>query len=319
MKPTETTAQNNLKAHKPLVYDKVIQHGMRIIRLEWSYMCNMRCEHCSIRELQGKSTRRAMTIEDAKNLADQAHELGFGQFVITGGEPTLFGDFGELVSAIGPQRFWITADTNGWLMDETRARHWKQIGVDKVQLSVDSLDADTHDEFRHKAGAWEHAVDSIWAIKDAGLRLIVQTVVDKKRAMSDELIEFIQFFNEMRVPVYISYAKPAGAWAGRDDVMIGMDEFAYIEGLAQRFSVFTHLTPSYNWPGGCIAAKRMLNVTRYGDVNPCPFMQELSIGNLFNEPLMDIEARAMKRFDGHIPVCLMAMDKEFIDGLHKQP
>lgn len=319
MKPAETIAQNNLKAHKPLVYDKVIRHGMRIVRVEWSYICNMRCEHCIIRDLQGYSTRRTLTLDDLRSLADQAHDLGFGQFVITGGEPTMFGDFDDIVEAIGPGRFWITADTNGWLMDEKMARHWKQIGVDKVQLSIDSMDADAHDEFRHKAGAWERAVDSIWAIKDAGLKLIIQTVVDKKRAMSDELIEFIQFFNEMRVPVCILYAKPAGGWKGRDDIMLGMDEFAYIEGLSKRFNVFTHLTPGYEWAGGCIAVKRMINITRFGDLNPCPAMQELSIGNIFDEPLKDIEARALARFSGHIPVCLMAMDKEFIDGLQQQP
>lgn len=292
---------------------------MKIVRLEYSYICQMRCEHCSIRDLQGKSDRRTLAIEDVKYIADQADALGWGQFVISGGEPLLFGEFDDIVKAIDPQRFWITTDTNGWLMDAERARHLKQIGVDKVQLSIDSLDADTHDQFRHKQGAWERAVDSIWAIKDAGLRLLIQTVVDKQRVHSQELLDFIEFFNEMRVPVYISYAKPIGGYKGRYDTMIDIADMDYIEGLTKKYSVFTHLTPSYGWPGGCIASKRMINVTRFGDVNPCPFMQELNMGNIFDEPLKDIVDRAMSRFERPIPYCLMAMDKEFVDGLHTDP
>jgi len=312
MKPSETTAQNALKVHKPLVYDKVIRHGMRIVRLEWSYLCNMRCKHCSIRELQGRSLRPQMTIDNVRSLADQAHELGFSQFVLTGGEPLMFGDFDELLRAIDPQRFWITTDTNGWYLNSERAQHLKTIGVDKVQISIDNLDPDMHDEFRQKPGAWERALDAIFHMKDAGLKILVQTVVDKQRVYSPELLEFIDYFNDMDIPVYIGYAKPVGAWRNRKDVMIDDHDIAYIERLTKNRRVFTHLTPSYDYPGGCIAMKRMINVTRYGDVNPCPFMQEISVGNLLTEPLSAIVERGMNRFGEHIPTCLMATDKDFV-------
>ena len=315
MKPEEQASQNALRERKPLVYGKVIRNGMRIVRIEQSYTCNMHCKHCSIRDMQAKQTRRAMSIDDIEFLADQAHEIGFSQFVISGGEPLLYPDFDDIVKAIKPDRFWITTDSNGWHLDQEKAAHLKGIGVDKVQISIDNLDPKVHDEFRQKQGAWSRAVQAVEYSKAAGLRVLVQTVVDKQRVYSDELVEFISNFNKRGVPVYISYAKPVGAYKGNYDVMIDADDMDHISKLEKEYQVFTHLTPSYDYQGGCIAMKRMVNITKYGDLNPCPFMQELTIGNIFEEPLDDIITRGMTRFKGYIPVCLMASDKEFIDGL----
>ena len=320
MKSSEHKAQDALKLSKPLVYDKVIRfpdkmargESVAIVRTEWSYICNMRCKHCSIRELQARSDRRKMTLDDVKNLSRQAHELGLAQWVISGGEPLMFGDLSELIGAINPKLFYITIDTNGWYMTPETAKDLKDMGVDKVQLSIDNLDPEVHDEFRQKRGAWSRAVNSIEAMQKAGLHVLIQTVVDKQRAYSDELVLFIRFFNGLDVPVYIGYAKPVGAWAGHDEVMLTDADIAHVEALSKEYQVFTHLTPAYEYEGGCIAVKRMVNITRYGDVNPCPFMQEIRLGSLFEEPLKDIIERGMKRFSGHIPTCLMATVKDFV-------
>jgi len=139
---------------KPHVYEKVQANGMRIVRIEPSYACNFHCRHCSIRELQKKRIGRTITIEDIKHIADQADELGFAQFVISGGEPLIYPNFDEIVKAIDPQKFYITTDTNGWYLDWKRTKHLKSIGVDKVQVSIDSLDREIHDKFRGREGSW---------------------------------------------------------------------------------------------------------------------------------------------------------------------
>jgi MoaA/NifB/PqqE/SkfB family radical SAM enzyme len=314
MNELELASQSVLKLSKPAVYHKVIKYGMRIVRIEPSYICNMHCLHCCIRELQVPQERRVMTVTDIKNIAEQAHELGFAQFVISGGEPLLFSDFDEIVNAIDPVKFWITTDSNGWFMDEEKSKHLKEIGVDKVQLSIDSLEYGKHDQFRQKAGAFRRAMEAIDHIRSAGLKLLIQTVVDKKRVHHAELIDFLQTFKKMDIPVVLLYAKPVGAWKGHYEVMLDQADIDYIEKLVTEYGAFSHLTPTYDWPGGCIAMKRMINITKYGDVNPCPVMQEFSIGNIFDEPLADIISRGDEHFTGHISTCPMATDKDFING-----
>lgn len=303
---------NELQLSKPHVYAKIQQHGMRIVRIEPSYACNFQCQHCSIKELQSKCGC-SMTIDDIKNISDQADKLGFAQFVISGGEPLIYPNFDEIVEAIDPKRFYITTDTNGWYMDEQRAKHLKSIGVDKVQISIDNLDHAVHDAFRGKIGSWSLAMDAVRDCKLAGLRVIVQTVVDKKRAYSEELIHFIKYFTNWDVPVYIGYAKPVGAWKGNEEAILTPDDINHVETLAKKYGAFSHLTPD----GYCIAVRRMINITKFGDVNPCPFMQELALGNIFSEPLVNIVERGMKYFDCKIDTCLMATEKDFVDEFRK--
>ena len=84
--------------------------------------------------------------------------------------------------------------------------------------------------------------------------------------------------------------------------------------LEKKYDVFTHLTPSYGLDLGCIAMKRMISVTKYGDVMPCPYIH-VSIGNVFEEPLKDIIDRGMniKWFGKHVNTCLIAESRPFID------
>jgi MoaA/NifB/PqqE/SkfB family radical SAM enzyme len=292
---------------KPRVYEKVQSNGMRIVRIEPSYICNLHCQHCCIREFQSKQGK-AMTIQDIQSISEQADELGFAQFVISGGEPLIYPNFDKIVKAIDPQKFYITTDTNGWYLDWKRAKHLKSIGVDKVQVSIDSLDRETHDKFRGREGSWELAINAIRNCKQVGLRVIVQTVVDKERAYSQELIDFIEYFNAWNVLVYIGYAKPVGAWKENKDAILTVEDINYVETLARKYGAFSHLTPD----GHCIAVRRMINITKWGDVNPCPFMQEYSIGNIFNEPLEDIVACGMVEFGERVPTCMMATDRDYL-------
>jgi MoaA/NifB/PqqE/SkfB family radical SAM enzyme len=300
-----------LKASKPYVYDKVQKHGMRIVRLEYDYICNFHCQHCDIKEYQGKSTRRALTIDDVSTLAKQADELGFAQFVISGGEPLIYPELDKIIDAIDPDKFYITVDSNGWLLDDEFAECLKGMRVDKVQISLDSLVPKEHDDFRNKQGSYWRAVNGAMAVQEYGLNVIIQTVVDNERAHSEELELFMQQFNEEKIPVCILYAKPVGAWKNHE--MLNQDDIDYVESLCKKYNAFSHLTPT----GECIAMKRMINITKWGDVNPCPVMQEYSIGNIFNEPLKDIVTRGDKQF-GHIPTCPMAVEKDYIETIRSK-
>ena len=89
---------------------------------------------------------------------------------------------------------------------------------------------------------------------------------------------------------------------------------AYVRKLEKQYNVFTHLTPAYGLDLGCIAVKCMITITRFGDVLPCQYMQ-ISIGNVFKEPLKDIIQRGLdiKYFGEYMDTCLIGEDRTFID------
>lgn len=322
LKQSEIERRNKLKEEKPYVWEKIqkfdekIKRGesIAIIQFQYDYTCNFRCQHCSVKRFQGKKEGRKMTISDVKDLFRQADELGLARVTITGGEPLVFKDLDELVAAIDPQKFYINCDSNGWLLDEKKAKHLKSIGVDRMQISLDSLDAAEHDDFRRTKGAHEHVLKAVEATKKAGLGLFIQTVVTKQRLHSEEFINFLKFFNDQGIGVFVSYAKPVGSWEGCYEGLVDKKDMKFMEGLEKKYKVFTHLTPAYGLDMGCIAIKGMFSVTQYGDVLPCPYIH-VSIGNIFDEPLKDIIKRGLgiKYFGEYVDTCSIAEDRHFIE------
>ena len=317
----EQSARNYLIETKPRVYEKVINftdkylrgESIAIIQLQYRYQCNMLCEHCAIKSYQQNAKgKRSLKIEDVKKLADQADALGLARFVISGGEPTTFSDLDELVAAIDPKRFFINSDSNGYLLAD-KAEHMKKIGIDRIQLSIDSLNPDEHDEFRRCPGAWQHAMDGIKECQRIGLPLYIQTVVTKQRLYSEEFEKFVQFFNDMGLGVFISFAKPVGAYAYQYDSMIDAKDLEYERTLEKKYKLFTHLTPGYGLAMGCIGIKGFISVTQYGDVQPCPYFH-CSIGNIFETPLKDIlqNGLSIKYFGEHHDECFLAQNKEWV-------
>ncbi len=317
----EARKRSLLKETKPYVYEKIMKfeekirrgESIAIIQFQYNYSCNFFCEHCSVKRFQGKMDGRQFTLEDVKSLARQADEMGLARFVITGGEPLIFKDFDDVVKAIDPNKFYINVDTNGWFLDAEKAAHLKAIGVDRVQLSIDSLNPTEHDHFRKAPGSHERAMKAVDYAKDAGLAIFIQTVVTKQRLHSEEFLEFVRYFNSKGIGVFVTYAKPVGAWEGNFDVLVDKADMDYMRELEKLHQVYTHLTPAYGLDIGCIAVKGMISVTQYGDVLPCPYTHT-SIGNVFEEPLKDIIKRGLsiKYFGERIDTCFIAEDREFI-------
>ena len=319
----EQQKRNSLKNTKPYVYEKIqkfdekIRRGesIAIIQMQYNYTCNFNCVHCAIKKVQGNNgNKRSLTPKDVAQLSRQADELGLARFVITGGEPLVFKDFDEVVAAIDPDKFYINCDTNGWFLDEARAKHLKEIGVDRIQLSIDSLDAKEHDEFRRSPGSHERAMKAADTALKAGLQIFVQTVVTMQRLYTDEFVEFIKYFNDKCIGVFVTYAKPVGYWERNYDSLVSREDMKYMSDvLEKKYKVFTHLTPAYGLNMGCIAVKGMFSVTQFGDVLPCPYIHT-SIGNILNEPLKDIIYRGLgiKYFGEHVDTCLIAEDMDFI-------
>ena len=320
LSPLEQQRREHLRQTRPRVYEKVMQYeeklkrgeSIAIIQFQYDYRCNFGCEHCCITQIKKKT--RHFTIESVKELSRQADEIGLSHFTITGGEPLIFPDLDELVAALDPQRFFIAVDSNGWFLDDTKAQHLKRIGVEKVHLSLDSLNPAEHDAFRKKPGSHARVLKAIDASLAAGLSVLLNTVVTKQRLHSQEYLDFLQFTTDKGVPAIMMFAKAVGSWAGNTSILLDDADLAYARTLEKKYNVFTHLTPAYGLDLGCIAVKRIISITRYGDVMPCPWIH-ISLGNVFDEPLKDILARGMniKYFGKKQNTCLGSVDRHFID------
>lgn len=318
----EQSKRDRLKNEKPDVYAKIMAYkdkfarGEAIPNLQYQadFRCNFNCTHCSVEPLMKIKYDKRVEIEDIRKLCIEADSLGLANFIITGGEGLLIKDLDKLVKAINPKKFWIVLDSNGWLLTKEKAKYLKELGIDKVQISIDSLDAKEHDAFRNKTGSFDRCIDAIDNCLDADLIVNVATVVTKQRVRSQELLDYLQYMTFKGVDTFISFAKPVGAWEGNFDALVDKDDLNYIKSLEGKYRVMTHLTSSFGFNIGCLAVKKMISIIPSGDVLPCPYMY-VSLGNILKESLKDIIDRGMniKYFGEYQDTCLMAEDRHFID------
>jgi cyclic pyranopterin phosphate synthase len=116
------------------------------LRVSLTDRCNLRCTYCMPAEGLPTLPRDAvMTREEIARLVGIAtRDLGVRQVRFTGGEPLLRADLVEIVGDVAalPHRPEISLTTNAVGLDH-RARALRDAGLDRVNISLDTLDPDT--------------------------------------------------------------------------------------------------------------------------------------------------------------------------------
>ena len=324
MKVTQCEIEKSKRAkllnEKPEVYNKVIKIEERdkngiatpIIDIAYSYVCNLKCQHCTALRFHKKKYR--LTIKDVRRISNEADALGLCQFCISGGEPLLFKDLDELVVALQPKKFHLAMSTNGHLMTREMSIHLKKIGLDKVKISLDDFDEKQHDKNRNSKGAYAKAIQAMMNAKEAGLSVVIQTVVTRQNCQSQQIIQMSKFARGNGFTVDVLIARATGAWEGKHEVLINEEDAAFLRMCNKEFPELHRDTfPSYGMDKGCGCVSSTLHITPYGDVLPCVYIH-ISIGNIFEESLADIIKRgqSIRHFSKYNPLCLSGEDRDFI-------
>src|ERR1700727_948506 len=113
---------------------------------ELSSRCPLRCPYCSNPLDIGAATyRQELETEHWTRVFGEAARLGVLQLALTGGEPMLRRDLPQLCEAARDAGLYSSLITPGPLFDEARAVELKRAGLDHVQISIQSPDADDND------------------------------------------------------------------------------------------------------------------------------------------------------------------------------
>lgn len=297
---TEREKKNRIKLQdkKPKAFEKIVKHPEKIkrkecvalIQLQYKYTCNFKCKHCAIERFK-QQDGKSLTVADVKQIADQADAMGLASICISGGEPLMFPDLKDVIDAIGPDRFVVSMDTNGWLLTEEKIKWLVNVGVDRIHLSIDGLEAN-HNMFRGAKGSWKRCIDALGHCKKYGLGVIINVVVTKGLINSGELIKQLDFISQFGQHASMIFAKATGAFEDYRDEILDTKDIEYVQSLQGKYDISSHLSPNCGHVFGCMCFKRHMSITAHGDVLPCPWIP-ISMGNIFNEDLQTIIKRGL--------------------------
>ncbi|CAI8053702.1 GTP 3',8-cyclase [Geodia barretti] len=169
---------------------------LRDIRVSVTDRCNFRCPYCMPAEIYGERYEflprpEILTFEEIERLARLFGSLGASKLRITGGEPLVRAKLPNLIERLAAIETVedLTLTTNGFLLAKM-AQSLKDAGLQRVTVSLDSLDPDTFSKMAGRNYGPERVLEGIEAAERAGLSPIKINCVG-----TGHIVRFIEFMD----------------------------------------------------------------------------------------------------------------------------
>ncbi|MBU8907072.1 GTP 3',8-cyclase MoaA [Desertibacillus haloalkaliphilus] len=185
---------------------------LRDLRISVTDRCNFRCNYCMPAELFGPdypflSNEQLLSFEEIERLVLLfVKEAAIKKIRITGGEPLMRKNVDHLIEKLvridGIEDIGMT--TNGYLLS-TYAKRLKQAGLQRVTVSLDTLNNERFGEMNGRGIGVQSVLDGIAAAAEAGLQVKVNMVV-KKGVNETDILPMAKYFrNRGHILRFIEY------------------------------------------------------------------------------------------------------------------
>lgn len=173
---------------------------LRDLRISVTDRCNLRCTYCMPADTYHDqylflAKDQLLSFEEIVRVAQSCAALGVTKLRLTGGEPLLRKGLPDLVRMLrdieGIDDLALT--TNGFLLPRM-AEDLQQAGLQRVTVSLDSLDAAVFATMNGRGAQVESVLDGIRAAEDAGLRPIKVNAVVQRGVNDHTLLDLVEHF-----------------------------------------------------------------------------------------------------------------------------
>ena len=155
-------------------------HGRRIdyLRISVTDRCDLRCRYCMAEKMTFLPRRALLALEEIALIAERFIARGVTKIRLSGGEPLVRSDVGDLVKRLGGHvgngLAELTMTTNATRLAD-HAQTLADAGMRRINVSLDSRDPD---KFRYitRHGDVAQVLAGIAAAKEAGLRVKINMV-----------------------------------------------------------------------------------------------------------------------------------------------
>ena len=281
--------------------------------------CNLKCKHCYI-EAKDEKDEGELSTQEAKRFIQDLGKLKIPVLLFSGGEPLLREDVYELATWAVKKGVRPILSTNGTLISQEVAKKLKTSGFKYIGISLDGLEK-VHDDFRSREGAFQQALDGLQNVMEVGLRSGVRFTINEKN--KDELPQVLDLVKKRKIPRFCMYHL---VYSGRGKELISLDtskvdkektiefiiertlklckegtelEILTVDNPVDGIMIYRYIQKRYpekadevyellRRAGGCSAGEKIANVDSRGEVHPCQFWQNLSLGNVKEKSFAEI-------------------------------
>ncbi len=278
----------------------------KTISIELTHRCNLKCVHCCI---DADNSRRAeeLSENEMKQVLDKCAAWNPKSIMLSGGEPLLRKDFGELLVYLRKiYQGRIIVSTNGTLLDKETAKRLAE-NADQVDISLGGVDEETTTQVRG-SGVFGKVIRAIENLQGAGFSKITLSAAfgDKNEHLQKP---FEQLCERLQVrPLIRKFSAVGRGEQSQEMFSEKTDRESYVpesfkNGEKQKpFGVCS-----------CSAGTRELFIRYDGMVFPCPsfLSPEYAIGNVRDaESLEELVSRSGFQSQEHLMRKLDAFEKD---------
>ncbi|MBA4091846.1 MAG: GTP 3',8-cyclase MoaA [Sphingobium sp.] len=222
--------------------------GRRIsyLRISVTDRCDLRCRYCMAEKMQFLPKNQVLTLEEIALLADLFIARGIRKIRLTGGEPLVRRDIGDLVRRIGrhigAELEELTLTTNGTRLAD-HAEMLADAGVRRINVSLDSRDPE---RFAHvtRGGKIDQVFAGLDGARASGLAVKINMVA-LKGVNDDEILPMLRWCGEEGFDLTLIETMPLGN-TGEDRT----DHYLPLPLVADRIRAEHALTPLSHRTGG---------------------------------------------------------------------
>ena len=204
-------------------------HGRHIdyLRISVTDRCNFRCQYCMPERQDFLPNAQALTATEIVNLAQRFMAHGIRKIRLTGGEPLMRRDFGDIVTglgtSIGKELDELTLTTNGSRLADY-AQLLANVGVKRINVSLDSLDAQQFSSTT-RGGDLDTVLNGIAEADAAGIDIKINMVALKNQNLS-QLLPVAEYCAKRGYDLSIIETMPLGdGVSGRTSEYVAADVF----------------------------------------------------------------------------------------------
>ena len=288
---------------------------LRIIFWELTKRCNLRCKHCRA-EAEDSEFEREMSTDEIRGVIDDIACFSKPILILTGGEPLYRPDIFEISHYAKDKNLRLALATNGTLIDRDIANSIKLAGIERVSISIDGKDADSHDGFRGVPGSFDDALRGARYLREVSVDFQFNTTITRRNV--DEIEDILKLSEEMgAMALHIFMLVPVGCGAMIADTdMISKERYEEVlnwfydrirkTNLEFKATCAPHYYRiirqrakeegrkiSFETDGlsavtrGCLGGTAVCFISHRGDVQPCGYLP-LVAGNVLETPFREI-------------------------------
>lgn len=286
-------------------FKELYENGYLInAHIDITLKCNLRCKHC-YHPFEQYENRTELSFADIKKFIDDIYEMGVFFVTLSGGEIFVRRDLKNIIEYITSKGMVVNLLTNAMLIDDGDIAMIKNNNVQKIGISLYSIDEDVHDKITGVQGSCEKTKNAIQKLKDIGIAININCVLMEENYRQYKVVHKYCQDNKLSLTLDISMTPKLDGDRTPIDLCLSYEHMVQFM-LDEDYNYYIDNNKEIDWDSeSCQAGRGSIYCSPEGEIYPCvSFRLKLGsmkdIKNIWNtsEKLLAWQKVSVKDFRG---------------------